>query len=103
MTTAYEIPLKAAAQSFTIALGGVTYSLRLLWNRASSCWVLDLGDAQGNPLVSGIPLVTGINLLAQYAYLGISGSLIVQTDSAVDNVPTVDNLGSTSHLYFVVG
>ncbi len=41
------------------------------------CWGLDIGDASNNPIVCGIPLIPGVNLLAQYAYLGISGELIV--------------------------
>jgi hypothetical protein len=103
MSTAYEIPLTAVAQDFTIALGGVTYTLTVFWNRAATCWMLNIADALGAPLVMGIPLITGTDLLRQYAYLGISGSLVVQTDYAVDNIPTIDNLGTDSHLYFVVG
>lgn len=111
----YEVPLKGQSQTFTIALAGVTYQMTLMWRASEPTrfppssqantagqWVLDMADALGNPLVSGIPLVTGVDLLAPYAYMGFTGSLVVQTDHDTDALPTYSNLGSTSHLYFVV-
>lgn len=100
--TPYEIPLTPEAQSFHITLGGIDYSLRLLWNAPDSVWLLDLNDTNGTPILQGIPLVTGVDLLAQFAYLGLGGQLVAQTDNAPDAVPTVDNLGVTGRLYFVV-
>lgn len=64
-------------------------------------WVLQIADQSGNVLVSGIPLVTGANLLAQYAHLGFSGGLYVQTTNNPDAVPTFSNLGSDALLYWV--
>lgn len=87
---------------FSTILAGVTYNMRLTYDVAQDgCWILDIGDADQNLLVSGIPLVTGVDLLAQYAYLGFGGSLIVTTDRGAGEVPTWDGLGVTSHLYFV--
>lgn len=97
----YEIPLSPKPQTFSVALGGVTYQMTLKWNWVSSCWVLDIADASGNAIVNGLPLVTGGDLLDQYAHLGFSGRLIVQTDNDPDAVPTFDDLGSTGHLYFL--
>lgn len=97
----YEIPLTAQQQTFTIALVGIDYVLTVKWNLQNASWVLDIADANSNALLTGIPLVTGADLLEQFAYVGIGGQLRVQTDNDVDAVPTVDNLGTTSHLYFV--
>ena len=47
------------------------------------------------------PLVPGVDLLAQYRYLGFTGSLVVQTDNDPNADPTYDSLGQTSQLYFV--
>jgi hypothetical protein len=99
--TAYEIPLSAKPQAFSIALGGVTYKMTLRWNVPAAAWMLDIADATGNLMVGSIPLVTGVDLLGQYAYLGFTGQLVVQTDNDPDAVPTFDNLGSTGHLYFI--
>jgi hypothetical protein len=96
----YEIPLTPTPQSFSIALGGVTYKMTVVW--VVGCgWVLNIADANGVSIVNGVPLVTGVDLLDQYAYLGFTGSLVVQTDHDADAVPTFDNLGLTSHLFFV--
>lgn len=99
--TPFEIPLIAANQAFATTVSGAEYGLKLKWNGAASCWMLDISDATGNPLVSGIPLITGADLLEQYRYLGIPGQLFVQTDNDTDAVPTQDNLGSLGRLYFV--
>lgn len=102
MSTPYEIPLTSKAQNFLIDLASTTYSIYLFWNVAVSCWMINLNDASGNPIIQGIPLVTGADLLAQYSYMNLGGALIVQTDFATDDIPTLSNLGAESHLYFVV-
>jgi hypothetical protein len=100
----YEIPLSSEPQYFNIALAGVQYQFTLQWRNApvAGGWFLDIADSQGNKILSGIPLVTGGNLLEQYAYSGIGGELWVQSDLDAAAVPTYDNLGTTSHLYFVI-
>ena len=98
----FEIPLSNAPQIISAILGGITYQLTLSYkNVAEGGWVMDIADASGNLLVSGIPLVTGVDLLAPYAYLGIAGKLRVQTTSNPDAVPTFDNLGADGKLYWV--
>ncbi len=97
-----EVPLIANPQRFSIQLNGVGYVFVVKWNTADDAgWILDIQDENNVPLVGGIPLVTGADLLAQYGYLGFTGQLQVQTDFDLDAVPTFDNLGDTSHLYFV--
>lgn len=98
----YEIPLSARPQTFGIALAGRNYTLTVQWRDvAEAGWVLDIADTDGAPLLRGIPLVTGADLLAQYEHMGFGGELIVQSDFDVDAIPTWENLGETSHLYFV--
>lgn len=101
MSTVFEIPLIAAPQKLSITLIATVYNLTVSWNTFAQCWMLDIDDASNNSIVTGIPLVTGADLLAQYEYLGIGGPLFVQTDNAIDEIPTYDNLGTDSHLYFV--
>lgn len=97
----FEIPLSPQPQRFFIPLNGANYQFTVQWRDADQGgWVLDIADAQGAPILSGVPLVTGADLLAQFAYLGIGGKLTVSTDYAPDAVPAFTNLGLTSHLYF---
>jgi hypothetical protein len=99
---AFEVPLTGMPQRFATALGGITYILNFQWrNNPLAGWVLDIADAGGNPLVAGIPLVTGCDLLAQYAYLGFTGGLVVFSDGDLMSVPTFTNLGALSHVFWL--
>jgi hypothetical protein len=98
---ALEIPLIPAPQSFRVQLVGVFYAMSVRWCIPAGAWMLDIADANDEPIVCAIPLITGADLLAQYEYLGIGGQLIVQSDDDVNAVPTFENLGSIGHLYFI--
>lgn len=104
MTTTFEIPLTPEPQIFTINIVGVTYKMSLLWNYVSNNWNLDMLLADNTPFIRGIPLVANTNLFEQYNYLNIGGQLIARTDNdGPDDInPTFDNLGKTSHLYFII-
>lgn len=102
MSTIFQVPVQTTGQVFTITLSGVIYTFTLLYrNVDQGGWVLDIGDANNNPIVQGIPLVTGTDLLAQYVYLGFVGGLYVQTTTDPDAVPTFTNLSVDSQLYYV--
>ncbi|KUZ78304.1 phage baseplate plug family protein [Burkholderia ubonensis] len=98
----YEIPLSPQPQRFTVTLSGVDYRMTVQYRAAGSAsWVLNIADASGAPLVNGIPLVTGVDLLVQHRHLGFAGRLWVQGAESPDDVPTFDDLGIGSHLFWV--
>lgn len=99
--TVFEIPLTPEPQSMQVSLAGSLYGILLRWCTAAECWVMDLSDSIGVPLVQGIPLVPGTDLLGQHAHLGVGGQLYVQSDVDKGVVPGFDTLGTTAHLYFV--
>ncbi|MDP3351808.1 MAG: hypothetical protein Q8S92_22715 [Hydrogenophaga sp.] len=102
MANTFQIPLTPSPQRFGITLGGLDYRLTLQHRNApEGGWVLDIGNNQDEPIVLGIPLVTGANLLEQYPHLGFRGRLFVQTLDDPDAVPTFDNLGTESLLFWV--
>jgi hypothetical protein len=99
--TTFLIPLVNTPQTFQISLGGVNYSMTSKWNDADEGgWIIDLADVDGNPIVAGVPMITGADLLANLGYLGIEGELVVFTDGDETAVPTLENLGVESNLYF---
>jgi len=102
MSVAFEIPLLPQNQRFGIFLSGASYTLEVRWNKFSNSWSMDVYNVNNLPILLGVPLVTGSDLLAQFAYLGIGGQMIVQSDGDAGAVPTYTNLGSISHLYYVV-
>jgi hypothetical protein len=54
-------------QSFSVKLEGSIYQVRLRYNSRAGHWALDLADAVGAPLVSGIAIRLGVDLLVQYS------------------------------------
>jgi hypothetical protein len=102
LTKVFEIPLVSVPQKFQITIAGTAYQLEVWWCWPVECWMVNLIAADTNTqLLMGFPLVTGADLLQQYAYLGLPGQLIVQTDADVLAAPTFDNLGQLAHLYYV--
>lgn len=99
--SAYEIPLSPQPQTFLIDLLGTQYRLSFAWCAPHGTWTMSIATAGGDPIVQGIPLVTGTDLLAQYAYLGILGSLFCQSLEDVDAPATFENLGVNSLLFLV--
>lgn len=100
--TAYEIPLVASPQAFTITLSGISYRLRLFYvNSENSGWHIDIFNRDEEPLVCGIPLVPGGDLLAPYAYLGMNGMLIAINDNNPNMPGDYISLGDTFHLVWI--
>jgi len=102
MSTISLMPLTNVPQTFQIELNGVNYQVTVKWNSAADAgWVMDIADTDGNPIAANIPLITGLNLLDGIEYTGINGRFYVYTDGDETAVPTLDNLGAESNLYFV--
>lgn len=99
----FVIPLTPDPQVFEITLGGIDYELTLKWNdQDQGGWAIDIADSNAVPIACNIPLVTGIDLLSGLEYLGINGSLYIYTmGSDPFAVPTFEDLGTDSNLYFI--
>jgi hypothetical protein len=99
----FQIPLENIPQKFDLQLGETLYTMTCKFNDADQGgWVLDIADGNsGESIVANIPLITGLDCLAGLGYLGFTGSLFVYTDGDPLAVPTFENLGVESNLYFV--
>lgn len=98
----FSIPLSNIPQTFGISLANVNYNLTVKWNDADEAgWILDIADEDNNYLAAGLPLITGADILDGLNYLGINGSLVIYTDGDESAVPTLDDLGADSNLFFV--
>ena len=97
----YEIKVSPQPQAFSVEFpNGLTYQLRLIYEfTPDDCWLLDISDASGNPILCGIPLITGADLLAQFSYLNFGCSLYCTTDGDTFAVPKFYNLGVNAHLW----
>ena len=99
----FQLPLENTPQVFNIRLAGQDYLMTIRWNdQVDAGWQMDLANADtGLDLAVGIPLIVGADLLAGLEYLEIGGSLFVYTAGDQFAVPTIDNLGTDSNVYFV--
>lgn len=103
MTTTFLLPLTNTPQTFGISLANKNYLMTCKFNDSpDGGWVADFSDADTNlPIVANIPLITGADCLDGLDYLGFDGQLIVYTDGDDTAVPTLENLGVESNLYFL--
>lgn len=103
MSQTFKIPLENIPQKFEIVLGATGYTMACRWNDAVDAgWIFDLVSSDSaEPIVSNVPLITGGDCLEGLEYLGISGQMIVRTDGNQFAVPTFENLGVESNLYFI--
>ena len=97
----YEVPTSPKPQTVNVQFpNGNFYQLRLTYVfTPDDCWLLDINDAFGNPIVCGIPLLAGVSLLKQYAYLNFGCVLYCVVDGEPNANPKFYNLGTTAHLY----
>jgi hypothetical protein len=100
----FRIPLTNISQSFNITLSGISITLITRWNQFMAAWELGFQDPNTQkPLYSFVPLVTGTDLISQFKYNGVlPGVLLCFTDGIEDEIPTVNNLGSSANLFYIV-
>lgn len=97
----YRIPLTSTQQEFDIDIGDYTYHIRVYFNKFMPAWCLDLSNENKQPITQGWPLVTGANNLDQLHYRGLGGALVLHTEGDPDHMPGMDELGTTTELYFI--
>lgn len=99
----FLLPLTNIPQEFNINLNGRELIVICKWNdMPDGGWVVDLLDFITNEsIIAGIPLVSGADLLDQYEYLELGGGLVVFTDGDQNAVPTLENLGIESNVYYI--
>jgi hypothetical protein len=108
MATINEIPTEAGQPfSENVTWDGIAYALQFHWNSVCQCWMLDIADTAGVPLLTGLALVTGCDVLEQFSYLplGAHTAITVVTIGpgvSPDTVPSFDNLGTDGHVYLVM-
>ena len=67
----------------SVTLDGNEYKLHFYWNQRGQSWFMDISDANGNALVSGIFLAISLPLTMQYKHIdGMpQGDFLVRDDN----------------------
>lgn len=71
------------------------------YNGRMQRWILDVNDASGNQIMSGIPMLILRSLLGQYKTLSIPpGILLVTNDVGTDDQPTLYSFGLQNSFWY---
>jgi hypothetical protein len=86
-----------------VELGGLVYTLRIVWSQRGSCWHLELADSEGTPILYGVRMITLWPLLYRYRYLGTlpPGDLWFLDLREEAAKPTLEDMGDRFRLYYV--
>lgn len=101
------IPFKeTGAWGMQIALSGTLFNLKFQWNALNQYWLMDILDANFNPIVYGIVVVTNFNISQQFAALtGMpAGDIVVQNiTNEWQNIQRFSMGNTTELIYYVPG
>ena len=101
-----EVPCTPSGASWwtqRTALGGVDFLLTFRWSQRQGLWHLDMADADGTPIASGLPLVVGARLLSRLVDARRPpGELVVADTAGTHDVdPAWEGLGARFALLYV--
>jgi hypothetical protein len=101
--TYFQIPARndLPFYKFRISLSSTVYSFSFRYNGRMQRWMLDINDASGNQILSGIPVLILRNLVSQYRTLAVPVGLLFATDdTGTDTQPTVYSFGLTNSFWY---
>jgi hypothetical protein len=102
MTIAEIVLTDDPCTELSVTLDGVTIGLRAWWNARAQGWYLDVRDASGSAIASGLALVTGRSLLSRFgARTDMPGGILAAIDTSGLGQPIGRNdLGARARLYY---
>lgn len=80
-----------------VVIDGETRRLGLVlgFREAIGCWTLDISDAAGKALLTGVPLVCGTNVLAPFGGLKLGALVVLDTLNSGAAAAGAGNLGDS--------
>lgn len=99
----FEINLAKNLPSFrqSTEIDGVVYNLEFLFNDVMGAWVLDLLDAEENPIQLGMPLLPNFPLTAQTKNRPNfpQGEFLVVDETGKSRTPNMENTDNIKLVY----
>ena len=98
------ISLASGQSSEKVTLEGTVYTLGFRWNDRMACWMFDIGDANGTPILQGLPIREGFPV--NYPYTGRYAGLPPGVFQALDTTgkhtePSLTNFGVDVLFYYL--
>lgn len=99
---AYEIPLVASTtdQTLDIAIEGIPYTMRVLWNERFQFFTLTIRERGGGDILTGIKMVPYFGLVARYRKLPFKGDLYFIHRAGKTYRPGFDDIGGDAYGLF---
>lgn len=94
----WSIPINFQAPDFTfqIDLDGLIYGFHFMYNERVDGWTMEIQQADGTPIVSGLQVVTGWKPLARFVDPRLPpGELFTMDITGQSNEPDDVNFGDT--------
>jgi hypothetical protein len=104
MAAVFTFPMRndLPQYTFTDTMSGTIFQFQLLFNVRMNRWIININDASGNQILSGIPVLITRNLTGQYATLEIpEGVFIARDDTGQQTQPTQFSFGVDHTLFYV--
>lgn len=98
------IPLRSDIffYTFKINLSGTIYSFKIRYNGRMDRWILNIEDAIGNEILSGIVLLINRDIVSQYTTLNLMPGLLSAVDTSPNMVqPTQFSFGNNNFLVYL--
>lgn len=101
--TLFTIPVRndLPFYKFRCTLSGTIFTLQMKFNTRMQRWIMDVNDANGNQIFSGVPILINYDLLGQYTTLQIpEGVIFALDDTNQDTQPTRFSFGLDHTLWY---
>lgn len=103
MTILQEIPLLAGRsnQFSDVTIGGIPFTIRMLWNEIGGYWSLSFSELNGPDLLVNVKCVPNYPLTGKFQRLGLAGDLYFIHSNGSTYRPTFDDVGTNTYgLYY---
>jgi hypothetical protein len=98
-----QIPLLAGRsnQYADVTIGGIPFTIRMLWNEWGGYWSLSLAELNGPDLLVNIKCVVNYPLTGRFQALGLAGDLYLIHGNGLTYRPTFEDIGGNTYgLYY---
>lgn len=98
-----QIPLIAGRsnQYADVTIGGIPFTIRMLWNEWGGYWSLSLAEFNGPDLLVNVKCVPNFPLTGRFQRLGLAGDLYLIHSAGQTYRPTFDDIGGNTYgLYY---
>lgn len=100
----FVLPLRNDFPSYTfkVDLSAIVYTIAARYNTRMSRWIIDIQDASGNAIVSGLPLLLEVDLYGRFVREALPAGLFVAiADTLEQTQPERNSFGNTHSLLYV--